>query len=375
MAVAIEVFDGFDLPLYKPGQGKASLVSVTPKWTNYRSFSAENTTSFWDNLWTSGRLSGGKAIRAPFSLYRNLSLSGVTGIIVGLAFRWDNTPTVKEAFVVSAWSTDFTTHYWGVMVNASGQLQLVHGGTWNKDSASWGLSGHTVVATSPTPLTAGQWYYIEVQAPLGTNQTVKVYLNETLLIQGTIPNVASSFALWVGSNYSYKDSGGNYIAASAIDDFYCATYNSASDVPLGNVYVWTGQPQTAQITEWNATSNGHVNSVNEGYITNLSYDQQYVYTSQREKFELWGVSFPTADINSVLALQVVDYGKLEGNFSIDKVRLVIRQGSTDMVGVSASNVAANKEFWQRLLTTIKPDGSPLTPSDLNNLYYGVKTVT
>jgi len=375
MAFSLVFFDGFDIPIFKPGAGKASVPAVIPKWSGYRNFTAEDNASFWDNLYADGRLIGSKSFRHPLSFFKSYNIpSDKYGCVVGLGFKWDNSPTVKNALIASAWSSDWSSCVWSVEVNNTGNIQIAHGGSWNKDAATWGRSGHTVVATSSSSLAPGEWKFIEILAAFGSSPSIKVLVEGELWVSGTVPSFSGTVNLWIGSNYSYKNASNELVVASHVDDFYFGELGSPSDQGLGDVYVWTKQPDRVSVAEWNATNSGHVASVAEGYIANPNHDNQFVWTSQRDKRELWGVTFPVTDIHTVVGVQLTAYGKLEGNFPPDKVVCVMRKGTSMLEFVTERVVdEETKEYYMVALSTVDAAGGSLDASDLNNQDYGVKT--
>lgn len=375
--MSLRFFDGFDIMWFTPGIDN-SLVPIIPKWGGtVRPFTMSPSASNLSSLWGQGRLSNSKAIRSPMNVHTNL---GSGNIVVGLGFKWETQATIKSGLIWSVWNgiPGSGTHLFGLQVNESGYLQIVQGGTWNKDASSWGLSGATVRAQSSSPINASEWYYIESEISIDASGScvVAVYLNETLLMQASF-NVGSvsiaNLELWVSSNYTYKDSSNNFVPAHYYDDFYFVTNDGqAPSSRLGNVYVWTMTPTGATLTEWNATSDGHISSVNEPYISLPQNDPQYVYTNQFNKAELWTFNVPQTEIASIIGVQSTAWCNLK-NFSPSNLTLVRRYGTTMVESIPISSFSNNLGYITRVWTT-SVDGSQWTPDKVAATEFGVKTV-
>jgi hypothetical protein len=94
--------------------------------------------------------------------------------------------------------------------------------------------------------------------------------------------------LWLSSNYSYKDAQNNYIAVHRYDHFYLVINDGYfPSRPLNPVFVWTSRPLVATVTEWYATAAGHVNAVNEDWVSHPSNDSEYIYTNKRGVRNIW----------------------------------------------------------------------------------------
>jgi hypothetical protein len=286
-----------------------SLVPIVPKWGYPVPDFAMPKTAANLNMLQPIELAGGY-IRSPLSVYTKLPLHdicfgfwfGRTHELPALLWSiWEGEPTKPGSKLLC-----------GAYVHSSGRISVFTGGTWDRDAPGFGLSGQTDIATTSyytLPLSgSGVNRFIETQIRIGTSAVVgrlgvfkeggigpdgqlKPFTTETVVdFSGTLPsspNFANLF-LWLSSNYSYKDNQNNYIAVHRYDHFYLVINDGYfPSTPLNPVYVLTSRPLVATVTEWYATAAGHVNAVNEDWVSHPSNDSEYIYTDKRGVRNIW----------------------------------------------------------------------------------------
>jgi hypothetical protein len=98
---------------------------------------------------------------------------------------------------------------------------------------------------------------------------------------------------------------------------------------LGPILVETSRPFRATVTEWNATSAGHVNSVNENWVSHPSNDSEYIYTDKLGARELWKFGFvETTPEPVVIGVQLTAWCNFQ-TFPPQKLALVVRRGVSE----------------------------------------------
>jgi len=339
--MSLQLIEGFDTKWFRPDMDN-SFVPIVPKWGYpVPDFAMPKT---YDKLNT---LYAGGVIRSPLSVYTKLPLHYFC-----VGFRFARTHDVP-ALLFSVWEGEPTKVgsklLCGAYVNASGYIVVFVGGNWDRDAVGFGLSGQTDLLT----LSAYQLpfrsesvldhigNFVEAEVRIGSNGSVsgaiRVYdINDGVadgnLFSGTLsspPNLSNLF-LWVSSNYSYKDASGDYIAVHGYDDLYLVVVDGFyPSSMLGPIVVETTRPFIATVTEWNATSAGHVNSVSENWVSHPSNDPEYIYTDKLGARELWKFGFTEKTPEPVVVgVQLTAWCNFQ-TFPPQKLAFVVRKGISE----------------------------------------------
>lgn len=379
--MSLRTFEGFDILWFKPNEDN-SLAHPVQLDAIYIATLPQTTAQFLSQCWESGRIGYGRAIKTPMNILYEIGSLG-NGIILGVAFKCQNGATKNDTPILSLWTslpTDGASPLLTLLpVISAGKwgLGLFRGGTWNRTT---GLGSPVQVWAETPNRNFNEWVYIEWKITKGTNNLqseIRVNGNVVATIADTgVPNPASYVDIWVSSNYHAQNSQGQYITNHAFDDFYFIVIDNTPPTNyLGNVYVWTSVPVNAVDTQWNATSQGHVNSVNEGYITPSPRDNQFVYTSSIGVKESWLYNFPVTDIYNVHAVKF--HAVIASNTNEINLNEIVRIGNTEYTRSGYGSRSKIGDVWEGFFADImvtRPDGRSWAPTDLNNIVIGVKTI-
>jgi hypothetical protein len=339
--MSLQLIEGFDTKWFRPDMDN-SLVPIVPKWGYpVPDFAMPKT---YDRLNT---LYAGGVIRSPLSAYTKLPLNHFC-----VGFRFSRTHGVP-ALLFSVWEGEPTKPgsklLCGAYVNTNGYIVVFVGGSWDRDASGFGLSGQTDLLT----LSAYQLpfrsesvldhigNFVETEVQINSNGSVsgaiRVYDTNDAIADGnsfsgelpSAPNLSNLF-LWVSSNYSYKDASDNYIAVHGYDDLYLVVVDGFyPSGMLGPILVETSRPFLATVTEWNATSAGHVNSVNENWVSHPSNDTEYIYTDKLGARELWKFGFTEKTPEPVVVgVQLTAWCNFQ-TFPPQKLAFVVRKGVSE----------------------------------------------
>jgi hypothetical protein len=339
--MSLQLIEGFDTKWFRPDMDN-SLVPIVPKWGYpVPDFAMPKT---YDRLNT---LYAGGVIRSPLSAYTKLPLNHFC-----VGFRFSRTHGVP-ALLFSVWEGEPTKPgsklLCGAYVNTNGYIVVFVGGSWDRDASGFGLSGQTDLLT----LSAYQLpfrsesvldhigNFVETEVQINSNGSVsgaiRVYDTNDAVADGnsfsgelpSAPNLSNLF-LWVSSNYSYKDASDNYIAVHGYDDLYLVVVDGFyPSGMLGPIFVETSRPFLATVTEWNATSAGHVNSVNENWVSHPSNDTEYIYTDKLGARELWKFGFTEKTPEPVVVgVQLTAWCNFQ-TFPPQKLAFVVRKGVSE----------------------------------------------
>jgi hypothetical protein len=339
--MSLQMIEGFDTKWFRPDMDN-SLVPIVPKWGYpVPDFAMPKT---YDRLNT---LYAGGVIRSPLSAYTKLPLNHFC-----VGFRFARTHGVP-ALLFSVWEGEPTRTgsklLCGAYVNTNGYIVVFSGGSWDRDASGFGLSGQTDLLT----LSAYQLpfrsesvldhigNFVEAEVRINSDGSVsgaiRVYdtsdaVADGNLFSGTLPSSPnlSNLFLWVSSNYSYKDASNNYIAVHGYDDLYLVAVDGFyPSSMLGPILVETSRPFLATVTEWNATSAGHVNSVNENWVSHPSNDTEYIYTDKLGARELWKFGFTEKTPEPVVVgVQLTAWCNFQ-TFPPQKLAFVVRRGVSE----------------------------------------------
>jgi hypothetical protein len=343
--MSIYLIEGFDTRWFRPDMDN-SLVPMVPKWGYpVPDFAMPKTAENLNMLQPIDQTGG--YIRSPLSVYTKLPLHdfcfgfwfGRTHELPALLWSiWDGEPTKPGSKLLC-----------GAYVNSSGRISIFTGGTWDRDVPGFGLSGQTDIATISDytlPLSSsGGDRFIETQIRIGTSVVVggmgvfKIgeigpdgqhdpFTTERVVnFSGTLPSSPNfdNLFLWLSSNYSYKDAQNNYIAVHRYDHFYLVINDGYfPSTPLNPVFVWTSRPVVATVTEWYATAAGHVNAVNEDWVSHPSNDSEYIYTNKRGVRNIWKFGYLDDFAEHVWAVQLTAWCNFQ-NFPPHRLGFIVQQ--------------------------------------------------
>jgi hypothetical protein len=339
--MSLQMIEGFDTRWFRPDMDN-SLVPIVPKWGYpVPDFAMPKT---YDRLNT---LYAGGVIRSPLSAYTKLPLNHFC-----VGFRFARTHNVP-ALLFSVWEGELTSVgsrlLCGAYVNTNGFVVVFTGGSWDRDAPGFGLSGQTDILTLSAyqlPLRSESVLdhignFVEARIRINSDGSVsgaiRVYDTSDAVADGnsfsgelpSAPNLSNLF-LWVSSNYSYKDASDNYIAVHGYDDLYLVVVDGFyPSGMLGPILVETSRPFLATVTEWNATSAGHVNSVNENWVSHPSNDTEYIYTDKLGARELWKFGFNEKTPEPVVVgVQLTAWCNFQ-TFPPQKLAFVVRKGVSE----------------------------------------------
>jgi hypothetical protein len=319
-----------------------SLVPIVPKWGYpVPDFAMPKT---YDRLNT---LYAGGVIRSPLSAYTKLPLNHFC-----VGFRFSRTHGVP-ALLFSVWEGEPTEPgsklLCGAYVNTNGYIVVFVGGSWDRDASGFGLSGQTdllMLSAYQLPFRSESVLdhignFVETEVQINSNGSIsgaiRVYDTSDAVADGNsfsgeLPSATnlSNLFLWVSSNYSYKDASDNYIAVHGYDDLYLVVVDGFyPSGMLGPILVETSRPFLATVTEWNATSAGHVNSVNENWVSHPSNDTEYIYTDKLGARELWKFGFNEKTPEPVVVgVQLTAWCNFQ-TFPPQKLAFVVRKGVSE----------------------------------------------
>jgi hypothetical protein len=339
--MSLRLIEGFDTRWFRPDMDN-SLVPIVPKWGYpVPDFAMPKT---YDRLNT---LYAGGVIRSPLSAYTKLPLNHFC-----VGFRFSRTHGVP-ALLFSVWEGEPTEPgsklLCGAYVNTNGYIVVFVGGSWDRDASGFGLSGQTdllMLSAYQLPFRSESVLdhignFVETEVQINSNGSVsgaiRVYDTSDGVADGnsfsgelpSAPNLSNLF-LWVSSNYSYKDASDNYIAVHGYDDLYLVVVDGFyPSFMLGPILVETSRPFLATVTEWNATSAGHVNSVNENWVSHPSNDTEYIYTDKLGARELWKFGFTEKTPEPVVVgVQLTAWCNFQ-TFPPQKLAFVVRKGVSE----------------------------------------------
>jgi hypothetical protein len=339
--MSLRLIEGFDTRWFRPDMDN-SLVPIVPKWGYpVPDFAMPKT---YDRLNT---LYAGGVIRSPLSAYTKLPLNHFC-----VGFRFSRTHGVP-ALLFSVWEGEPTEPgsklLCGAYVNTNGYIVVFVGGSWDRDASGFGLSGQTdllMLSAYQLPFRSESVLdhignFVETEVQINSNGSVsgaiRVYDTSDAVADGnsfsgelpSAPNLSNLF-LWVSSNYSYKDASDNYIAVHGYDDLYLVVVDGFyPSGMLGPILVETSRPFLATVTEWNATSAGHVNSVNENWVSHPSNDTEYIYTDKLGARELWKFGFNEKTPEPVVVgVQLTAWCNFQ-TFPPQKLAFVVRKGVSE----------------------------------------------
>jgi hypothetical protein len=339
--MSLQLIEGFDTKWFRPDMGN-SLVPIVPKWGYpVPDFAMPKTYNMLNMLYAGG------VIRSPLSVYTKLLLNHFC-----VGFRFSRTHGVP-ALLFSVWEGEPTKTgsklLCGAYVNMGGYIVVFVGGSWNKDASGFGLSGQTDLLTLSAyqlPIRSESVLdhignFVEAEVQINSNGSVsgaiRVYDTRDGVADGnpfsgslpSSPNLSNLF-LWVSSNYSYKDASNNYIAVHGYDDLYLVAVDGFyPSSMLGPILVKTSRPVLATVTGWNATSAGHVNSVNENWVSHPSNDPEYIYTDRLGARELWKFGFVEQTPEPVVVgVQLTAWCNFQ-TFPPQKLAFVVRRGVSE----------------------------------------------
>jgi hypothetical protein len=339
--MSLQMIEGFDTRWFRPDMDN-SLVPIVPKWGYpVPDFAMPKT---YDRLNT---LYAGGVIRSPLSAYTKLPLNHFC-----VGFRFSRTHGVP-ALLFSVWEGEPTEPgsklLCGAYVNTNGYIVVFVGGSWDRDASGFGLSGQTdllMLSAYQLPFRSESVLdhignFVETEVQINSNGSIpgaiRVYDTSDAVADGnsfsgelpSAPNLSNLF-LWVSSNYSYKDASDNYIAVHGYDDLYLVVVDGFyPSGMLGPILVETSRPFLATVTEWNATSAGHVNSVNENWVSHPSNDTEYIYTDKLGARELWKFGFNEKTPEPVVVgVQLTAWCNFQ-TFPPQKLAFVVRKGISE----------------------------------------------
>jgi hypothetical protein len=339
--MSLRLIEGFDTRWFRPDMDN-SLVPIVPKWGYpVPDFAMPKT---YDRLNT---LYAGGVIRSPLSAYTKLPLNHFC-----VGFRFSRTHGVP-ALLFSVWEGEPTEPgsklLCGAYVNTNGYIVVFVGGSWDRDASGFGLSGQTdllMLSAYQLPFRSESVLdhignFVETEVQINSNGSIpgaiRVYDTSDAVADGnsfsgelpSAPNLSNLF-LWVSSNYSYKDASDNYIAVHGYDDLYLVVVDGFyPSFMLGPILVETSRPFLATVTEWNATSAGHVNSVNENWVSHPSNDTEYIYTDKLGARELWKFGFNEKTPEPVVVgVQLTAWCNFQ-TFPPQKLAFVVRKGISE----------------------------------------------
>jgi hypothetical protein len=339
--MSLRLIEGFDTRWFRPDMDN-SLVPIVPKWGYpVPDFAMPKT---YDRLNT---LYAGGVIRSPLSAYTKLPLNHFC-----VGFRFSRTHGVP-ALLFSVWEGEPTEPgsklLCGAYVNTNGYIVVFVGGSWDRDASGFGLSGQTdllMLSAYQLPFRSESVLdhignFVETEVQINSNGSIsgaiRVYDTSDAVADGNsfsgeLPSATnlSNLFLWVSSNYSYKDASDNYIAVHGYDDLYLVVVDGFyPSGMLGPILVETSRPFLATVTEWNATSAGHVNSVNENWVSHPSNDTEYIYTDKLGARELWKFGFNEKTPEPVVVgVQLTAWCNFQ-TFPPQKLAFVVRKGVSE----------------------------------------------
>jgi hypothetical protein len=392
--MSIYLIEGFDTRWFRPDLDN-SLVPIVPKWGYPVPDFAMPKTAANLNMLQPLELAEGY-IRSPLSVYTKLPLHDIVfGFWFGRTHElpallwsiWEGEPTMPGSKLLC-----------GAYVNSAGNISVFTGGTWNRDAPGFGLSGQTdilTIADYTLPM-VDPWgtRFIETQIRIGTSIVTgaigvfkaggvgpdgqfEPFVPEivTREFSGTLPSSPnlSNLFLWISSNYSYKDASNNYIAAHIYDHFYLVINDGYfPSTPLGPIYVLTSRPLVATVTEWYATAAGHVNAVNENWVSHPSHDSEYIYTDKLGVRDIWRFQYLGNFGDYVFGIQLTAWCNFQ-TFPPHRLGFIVRSRTWEAVFQPRvrfiEEVGGKIGYATQVFHTYREFGL----IDINSLQFGVMT--
>jgi len=305
------------------------------------------------------------------NLLRNLT-SDYSGLVVGIAFYLTILPHSNTTLVSFA---DTGVCQASLCVNISGQLYVTRG----TSAASPGFASPgqaTLIGTPSVPglVTGGQWHYAEMQTlfSTGTSGEVTVRLGNRTVIAATnvitaatSNSTANQLVLWGAQD----SNGGN---DNTFDDIYLA---STSD---GGVTTFLGDRRVGclfPVSDYSVsldTSAGsdHYSLVN---ATTPDGDSTYVASATPGDTDLYTLQSLPESIVVVNGMQSVMYARKDDA----SARSVAPRFSDGTATSNGASISLPQSYGYRLqaFDASPVDGSPLTPTKVNNLKAGIDIVS
>lgn len=232
----------------------------------------------------------------------------------------------------------------------------------------------TIVAQSAAALiTAGLWYWIEVDCTFnGTTGAVQVWLEGTSVINATSLNtIATANAYATAIRLGWVTSSG---ATVVVDDFYVLdTSGGVNNARLGDCRVHRLDPSGAGAsTQWTALSGANYTNVDDGFTQDE--DSTYVSTGTVNNKDLYALSdLPGGFTGSVVSVGVAVRGRKD-DAGVRALCPTVHSNSTDSDGTARTLFSTYLTFWDKWDSN--PDGSVAwTATTVNALQAGVKLTT
>jgi hypothetical protein len=205
-----------------------------------------------------------------------------------------------------------------------------------------------LVATGPTIIPLGTWFYIEVKLEKGGAGHVTLHLNGAAEIPSTVGNFGTAdFGRIVFWNHALGD------GLTDADDIYVIDTTGSAPLNdfLGEIRIETLYPVAdASYTAWTPkTGTDHFAMVDEHLIDG---DGSFVYDATPGDKDTYKLD---TFIGSIYGAQL-NIGARKGDASVRQIAPLIRQAGTDHVGVTHT-LSSDYVFYSWLLDN-DPTGSP-----------------
>lgn len=227
-----------------------------------------------------------------------------------------------------------------------------------------GLNPGTLKGTGTTPLTSGQYYYVEMELTIGVAGRVKVYLDGNLEVDSGVYNTLRTLS---GDVYGFflccPGAGSN----ATFSDLYVA------DTLLGPQRVSTLMPSgDGALSQWTPLSGTtHFNLVNEQPPDG---DTSYVSSSTPGNIDLYtfpGLAYTPAN---VFGAQVSFYARKD-DVAARQIAAEVRSGGANFVGSTLPVLTTSYiDSYLQCFNTDPFTGLAWTPTGINAAQFGVNLI-
>jgi len=323
---------------------------------------------------TTGRTGNGLSLynspTGSSGLIHNLA-NNENGLVAGMAFKLDILPQISTPIFYFG---DSGTYQVTLCVDCAGRVYVTTGGTTS--SSFLNPASLTQIAGATTEggaiITNNQWYYIEmkVQFSAGSSGMCSVRVNNNLLFSVSgVRTTASSNEY--ANQFALISSGPGAANTNYYDDIYLANLTGGISDFLGDRHIDCLFPVSDySVSLDTSTGSDHYSLVN---ATTPDGDSTYVASATPGDTDLYTLQSLPESIVVVNGMQSVMYARKDDA----SARSVAPRFSDGTATSNGASISLPQSYGYRLQAfDVSPvDGSPLTPSKVNNLKAGMDIVS
>jgi len=267
-----------------------------------------------------------------------------TAMAIGFAFQLGSNRLDAVMDMQTAGGTQLFS--WGV--SATGQIIICT------------AAGGTVFTSAAGLVSAGTWYYAEIEATMNTSTgTINFYLGGTSLCTLTGLNTGSGAGL-----VQMRVFGGGSVPRY-VDDLYVVT---GASTRLGESRIETLRPNADSAVTW--TPNSGTNNYSRVNETQVDGDTSYVQTSTLGNLDLYGSGGLSSTPANIWAANVVAFAE-KTDATARNLYNSVKSGATSSDG-TAKPLLASYSRYDRILMTDPNTSAAWSASGVNNLLFGPK---